>query len=254
MTEISTAQLYERQLILREIGGAGQQKLAAARVLIVGMGGLGCPVALYLAAAGLGTLGLMDPDQIEASNLSRQILYGPQDIGRSKAEVAAARLADDFPTLRCQPIVQALTPDKARAWVEDYDIVADCLDNFASRLALSDACAAAHKPLVSAAAIGFRGELSTFKPYQHNAAGDPLPTYRCWVGDQPSSDDDCRNFGVLGSVVGTLGTMQATEIIKEITGAGESLAGRILFFDGLSATCRTAILKRDPSNIPSNMV
>ncbi len=256
MTDEINTQLYARQLVLKEIGGAGQQKLAAARVLIVGMGGLGCPLALYLAACGVGTraegtIGLLDPDHVDASNLSRQILYTPNQLGVAKVQAAQEKLLHDFASVHFTTHQETLTAENAADLIASYDIIADCLDNFEARLALSDACAQAQKPLVSAAAIGFKGHISTFKPYLRDATGEAYPTYRCWVGEQPQMEDDCQNFGVLGSVTGLMGTLQATEVIKEITGAGQSLAGRMIIADCLTGDYRVVRLRRDPANTPA---
>lgn len=243
-------QVYARQLVLREIGGAGQHTLAAARVLIVGTGGLGCPAALYLAAAGVGTIGLIDPDRVEPSNLPRQILYGPQSIGQLKVEAAAAYLNHSYPQTQIVPQAVACNAENIDALIASYDVIADCLDHFDARLCLSDACARACKPLVSAAAIGFAGHLSTFKPYAQNADGEDLPSYRCWVGHTPRVEEDCRNFGVLGAITGVMGSLAAVEVVKELLGAGDSLAGRVLIYDGLSGTSRTVRLPCDPENFP----
>lgn len=243
-------QVYARQLVLREIGGAGQHKLSAARVLIVGAGGLGCPAALYLAAAGVGTIGLVDPDRVEPSNLPRQILYDPQSIGQLKVEAAAAYLNRAYPQTQIVPQALACHAENVDALIASYDVIADCLDHFDARLSLSDACARACKPLVSAAAIGFAGHLSTFKPYAQNADGEDLPSYRCWVGHTPRVEEDCRNFGVLGAITGVMGSLAAVEVVKEVLGAGDSLAGRVLIYDGLSGTSRTVRLPRDPANFP----
>lgn len=241
------AERYKRHLLLREIGGAGQQKISSARVLIVGLGGLGAPLAQYLAAAGIGTLGLMDPDHVSLANLQRQILFAEADIDTSKVEATAQRLKQLRADVNLNLYPQAFSEAEIEVLTQ-YDIIADCVDNFASRFVLSDACYRAQKPLVSAAAIGFKGQLSSFTPYAHDESGQPYPSYRCLVPDTVNTEEDCETYGVLGPITGVMGSLQALEILKLITGAGENLRGKLLIFDGLKSEARIIRLPWDPSN------
>lgn len=243
------ASRFKRQLLLKEVGGAGQQAIAKARVLIIGLGGLGCPVAQYLAAAGVGTIGLIDDDIVDESNLQRQILFTEADIGSAKADIAATKLSQLYSHGTYVPMQIRLTEDNAEHFLADYDLIADCSDNFKTRYILSDACYYAQKPLISAAAIGFNGQLTTLKPYLTKPDGEPFPSYHCLVPAQLDADqEDCETFGVLGPITGVLGSMQALEILKEITGAGEGLAGRLQIFDGLNGTMRSIKFPFDPAN------
>ncbi len=250
----SEIERYQRHILLREIGGAGQQKLKSARVLIVGMGGLGHPVAQYLAASGVGTLGLVDDDTVALSNLQRQTLFTHADIGEPKVSVAAAHLAKLNPHIELVTHPVRLTHDNVAALITPYDVVVDACDNFATRFIVNDACFAAHKVLVSGAVGRFDGQLATFKAWQTDADGTPLPCYRSLVPHAPETDEaeeDCAATGIVGALTGIIGSLQALEVIKEITGAGESLAGRLLIYDGLSGRARTVKLAWDPQN-PNN--
>lgn len=238
---------YKRHLLLREIGGAGQQKISKARVLIVGLGGLGAPVAQYLVAAGIGEIGLMDHDHVSLANLQRQILFAEDDLGKAKVTASAARLQSLRRDVKLKLYAEAFTKAHSKL-LQHYDIIADCLDNFASRFVLSDACYYAHRPLVSAAAIGFKGQLASFVPYQRDESGQPYPSYRCLVPETVAIDEDCESYGVLGPITGVMGSLQALEIIKLITGAGSSLVGKVLIFDGLSGDSRIVGLPWDPHN------
>ena len=228
---------YARHLVLREIGGPGQQKLKAAKVLVVGLGGLGAPAALYLAAAGVGMLGLLDPDQVSLSNLQRQVLYGVDDIGRDKVLSAGQRLSQLNPEIEIEPIPQALTADNARDLVRGYDLVLDGTDDFATRFAVNAACVAEGKPLVSGAIGRWSGQVGVF-------AGRPC--YQCLVPEIPPDAETCSVVGVVGALAGVIGSMMALEAIKVITGAGEALTGRLLIYDGLDAESRTVRLSADP--------
>lgn len=227
---------YKRQLVLKEIGGTGQRKLKAARVLVVGAGGLGSPLLLYLAAAGVGTLGIVDDDRVSLDNLQRQIMHGTGGIGAVKVESAKEAVGRLNPHVAVETHEMRLDPSNAVALISRYDIVADGSDNFATRYTVADACEAARKTLVFAAAGPFDGYVSTFKPHETGADGNAYPTYRCLFPEPPppGTVPNCEEAGVLGSVVGVLGTLQATEVLKEITGAGESLAGRLLIYDALA--------------------
>jgi molybdopterin/thiamine biosynthesis adenylyltransferase len=228
---------YARHLVLREIGGPGQQKLKAAKVLLVGMGGLGAPAALYLAAAGVGRLGLLDPDQVSLSNLQRQVLYGVEDIGRDKVAAAGHRLMQLNPEITVEPIPQALAADNARALVRGYDLVVDGTDDFATRLVVNAACVAEGKPLVSGAIGRWSGQVGVF-------AGKPC--YQCLVPEIPPDAETCSVVGVVGALAGVIGSMMALETIKALTGAGETLTARLLIYDGLDAESRTVRLSADP--------
>lgn len=247
----SEIERYQRHILLREIGGAGQQKLKAARVAIIGMGGLGHPVAQYLAAAGVGTLGLVDDDVVARSNLQRQVLFCDADIGQPKTRVAAARLADMAPSCHVVEHEIRLDGDNAEGLIKAYDIIVDASDNFATRFIVNDCCFALRKILVSGAVGRFDGQVSTFKPWLKDAAGIPLPCYRSLVPQAPETQEDCATTGIIGALTGIIGSLQALEVIKEITGAGDSLAGRLLIYDGLAGRARVVTLAWDPEN-PNN--
>lgn len=242
---------YQRHIVLHEIGGAGQQKLKAAKVALVGMGGLGHPVAQYLAAAGVGCLGLIDDDVVELSNLQRQILFTEADIGRPKAEAAAQKLASLNPHCQTRVHHERLTVDNAEALLAAYDVVVDGTDNFATRLIVNDACFQAEKTLVSGAVGRFDGQVATFKAWQSQADGTPMPCYRSMVPAAPEAQEDCATTGIVGALTGIIGSLVALEVIKEITGAGDSMAGFVLIYDGLSGAARRVKLNWDPSN-PNN--
>jgi adenylyltransferase/sulfurtransferase len=233
---------YARHLILEEIGEDGQAKLLSSSVLVVGAGGLGSPLALYLAAAGVGRLGIVDDDRVELSNLQRQVLHGTADVGRRKTDSAAEALARANPEVRVVRHDLRLDAGNALALVADYDLVADGSDNFATRFALADACQKARRPLVSAAVVRFDGQLTTFKPY----LGDPHPCIRCLHPEMPDEDavPRCEQAGILGALAGTMGALQATEAIKELLDLGKSLSGRLLIYDALGATFRKIRLPR----------
>ncbi|MEX1147881.1 MAG: molybdopterin-synthase adenylyltransferase MoeB [Sphingomonadales bacterium] len=238
---------YARHVILREVGGAGQQKLLSARVLVVGAGGLGSPLLLYLAAAGVGTLGIVDDDKVALSNLQRQIVHMTDALGTPKTESAARTLRAINPDVRVIAHPTRLTPDNADAIIRDYDIVADGCDNFATRFLVNDVCHARKKTLVSAALSQFDGQLTTFKPHERGPHGVPLPCYRCFVAEDPGAGQNCAEAGILGAVSGVMGAWQALEVIKEITDVGESLAGHLLLFEGLTARTRKVRLHSDPA-------
>ena len=230
---------YARHLVLREIGGPGQQRLKAARVLVVGAGGLGCPAALYLAAAGVGVLGLVDPDIVSLSNLQRQVLYATSDAGALKVDRAADRLRDLNPHVQVETHALTVTADNATDVIAGYDLVLDGTDNFDVRFAVSDACVALGKTLVSGAIGRWTGQVGVFAP------GGPC--YRCLTPDAPPDAETCAAVGVVGALAGVIGSMMALEAVKVITGAGEPLASRLLIYDGLSAESRTVGLSRDPA-------
>ena len=239
---------YARHILLREIGGPGQRKLLQSRVLIIGAGGLGSPLALYLAAAGVGVLGIVDNDVVSLSNLQRQILYRSDNVGAAKVDVAREALGHLNPDVHVNAHHTRLTEENARLLVAEYDLVADGCDNFKTRFAVADACFALKKPLVSAAVGRFEAQLSTFKPHVHGADGAAFPCYRCLVPEEPppGSVPVCSETGIIGALTGVVGSLQALEVIKEITGAGESLAGKLLIYDALQTSFRTIRLWKDP--------
>lgn len=236
---------YSRHILLNEVGGIGQAKLRGARVLVVGAGGLGSPLVLYLAAAGVGTIGIVDDDRIELSNLQRQIAHTTSRIGEGKAESAAIAASQVNPNVQIRPYALRLTPQNAESLVSQYEIVCDGTDNFATRFLVADTCVLTRRTLVSAAVLRFEGQLSVFKPHTHPDA----PCYRCLYPEPPPPGlvPSCSEAGVLGAVTGVMGTLQATETLKEILGVGESLAGRLLIWDALATRFRTVRLRRDPN-------
>ncbi|MGC2392368.1 MAG: molybdopterin-synthase adenylyltransferase MoeB [Methylovirgula sp.] len=226
---------YARHLVLKEIGGPGQQKLKSARVLVIGAGGLGAPLVSYLAAAGIGELGIVDDDCVSLSNLQRQVLYATADVGRPKADAAAAAATRLNPHVKGTPIRSRLTAQNARKLVADWDVVADGSDNFATRYAVSDACFYERRPLVTAAIGAFDGSLSTLRPFEKSPTGTPNPTYRCLFPQPPppGTVPACAETGVLGALPGVLGSLMALEVLREIVGFGEGLVGRLLLIDAL---------------------
>ena len=232
---------YSRHLLLPEVGLEGQQKLKAAKVLCVGTGGLGAPLALYLAAAGVGTIGLVDFDVVDESNLQRQIIHSTNDVGRPKIDSAADKLKALNPYLNIVKHETMLTSANALEIIKDYDIVADGTDNFPTRYLVNDACILLGKPNVYGSIFRFEGQITVF--------GMPDgPCYRCLYPEPPPPGlvPSCSEAGVLGAVTGVIGTLQATEVLKEIMGIGESLAGRLLVWDALATRFRTVKLPRDP--------
>ena len=229
---------YARHLVMREIGGPGQQRLKAARVLVVGAGGLGAPAALYLAAAGVGVIGLVDPDTVSLSNLQRQVLFSTGDVGAPKVERAARRLADLNPHVQVDAHAVALTTANARDLIGGYDLVLDGTDDFATRFAVNAACVACRIPLVSGALGRWTGQVGVF-------AGRPC--YRCLVPETPPEAETCAAVGVVGALAGVIGTMMALEAVKTLTGAGATLEGRLLIYDGLEGESRTVRVPPDPS-------
>ncbi|WP_242912672.1 HesA/MoeB/ThiF family protein [Brevundimonas pishanensis] len=228
---------YARHLILSEVGGPGQQALKRARVLVVGMGGIGNPAALYLAAAGVGTLGLIDDDVVSLSNLQRQITFTTDDVGKPKVEVARDRLKALNPHTEIELFTQRITPENAPDLVSRFDVVLDGTDDFETRFAVNAACVAAGKPLVSGALGRWSGQVSVF-------TGQPC--YQCLVPEAPPEAETCARVGVIGALAGVIGTMTALETIKVITGAGQPLESRLLIYDGLSAATRVVKLAAEP--------
>jgi molybdopterin/thiamine biosynthesis adenylyltransferase len=234
---------YSRHILLQEVGGVGQARLRDARVLVIGAGGLGSPLILYLAAAGVGTIGVVDDDRLELSNLQRQVAHTTARIGQSKVASAAEAAMAINPLVRVVTHEMRFAPKNAVALVDDYDIVCDGSDNFSTRFLVSDVCVARRKTLVSAAVLRFEGQLSTFKPHVGG------PCYRCLYPEAPPAGlvPACSEAGVLGAVTGVMGTLQATEVLKEIMGIGESLSGRLLVWDALATRFRTIRLPKDPA-------
>ncbi len=228
---------YARHLVLREIGGPGQQALSAARVLVVGAGGLGSPAALYLAAAGVGTLGIVDPDVVSLSNLQRQVLFDTANVGQAKVTAAASALTALNPHVVVEPHLMALDAANAAKLVANYDLVLDGTDDFATRFCVSDACVAHRKPLVSGALGRWTGQVGVF---------EGQPCYRCLVPEIPPDAETCALVGVVGALAGVIGSMMALEAVKLITGAGEALTGRLLIYDGLAGETRTVRIGADP--------
>jgi molybdopterin/thiamine biosynthesis adenylyltransferase len=241
---------YARHIVLADVGGPGQQKLKRARVLVVGAGGLGAPVIQYLAAAGVGTLGIVDDEPVALSNLQRQVIHDTAAIGRLKVDSARDCVARLNPHVVVAPHPVRLVADNAAALIAPYDVVADCSDNFATRYTVSDACFFEAKPLVTAAVGQFDGSLTTLKPYQHGPDGTPNPTYRCLFAEPPPDGllPSCAEAGILGALVGVVGSLQALEIIKEIVGIGTGLVGRLLLYDARDARFQSIDYRWDPAN------
>ena len=221
---------YARHLVLRDIGGPGQLKLQGARVLVVGAGGLGAPLIQYLAAAGIGTIGVVDDDAVSRSNLQRKVIHGTPDIGRLKVESAAEAVARLNPHVAVEVHATRIAAENARALIRGYDVVADGCDNFETRYAVSDACFHEAKPLVTAALGQFDGSLTTIRAHELGPSGEPNPTYRCLFPSPPPAGTipTCAEAGVLGALAGVMGSLMAMEVIREIVGFGEGLVGRLL--------------------------
>ncbi|WP_181708218.1 molybdopterin-synthase adenylyltransferase MoeB [Chthonobacter rhizosphaerae] len=236
---------YARHIILREVGGPGQQKLKAARVMVVGAGGLGAPVIQYLAAAGVGTLGLVDDDTVSLSNLQRQVIHDTGSIGRSKVESAAEAVRAINPHVAVEAYPVRLTADNAADLVRPFDVVVDGSDNFTTRYLLADTCAAERRPLVSGAIGTFDGSLTTLLPYETGPDGRPNPGYRDLFPEAPppGTVPTCAEAGVIGALPGIVGSLQAMEVIKLLCGIGEPLVGRLLLIDALSMRFETVRYK-----------
>jgi molybdopterin-synthase adenylyltransferase len=241
---------YARHLVLRDVGGPGQQKLKSARVLVIGAGGLGAPLIQYLAAAGIGELGIVDDDRVSLSNLQRQVLFATADVGRRKVACATEAVARLNPHVKVTQIPLHVTADNARSVVAGWDIVADGSDNFPTRYAISDACFYERRPLVTAAIGAFDGSITTLRPFEKSAAGKPNPTYRCLFPEPPppGAVPGCAEAGVLGALAGVLGALMGLEVMREITGFGESLVGRLLLVDALSMRFASVSYRWDEAN------
>jgi adenylyltransferase/sulfurtransferase len=241
---------YARHIVLREVGGQGQAALAAARVLMIGAGGLGAPGLMYLAAAGVGTLGVIDDDVVSLSNLQRQIIHATSDVGRLKVDSAAETVLALNPHVTLRTHALRLTADNAMALLNQYDLVVDGSDNFATRYLVADACYLAGKPLITGALGVFDASLTTIRAHEKNANGEFNPTYRCLFPEAPppGTVPACAEAGVMGALAGVLGSMMALEAIREIVGFGEGLVGRLLMIDARAMRFETLRYTRDPSN------
>ncbi|MBZ9659874.1 molybdopterin-synthase adenylyltransferase MoeB [Mesorhizobium sp. ESP-6-4] len=228
---------YARHIVLPEIGGPGQQKLKRARVLVIGAGGLGAPVLEYLAAAGVGTLGVVDDDTVSLSNLQRQVIHGSDRVGMAKTDSAREAIMRINPNVTVESHRLRLTEENAPALVAGYDVVVDGSDNFETRYAVADACAGEKKPLVTAAVGRFDGSVTVLKPFEAGADGKRNPSYRDLFPEAPPEGlvPSCAVAGIVGALTGVIGTLEAMEAIKLITGIGEPLIGRLLLYDGLTA-------------------
>jgi molybdopterin/thiamine biosynthesis adenylyltransferase len=239
---------YARHLVLRELGGPGQQRLKAARVLLVGAGGLGCVAAPLLAAAGVGVVGLVDPDRVSLSNLQRQTLYRTHDIGRLKVDCARERLGEINPHVQVEAHPVMLTPETASGIVSGYDVVLDGTDDFAARFAINAAAYGAGVALVSGAIERWTGQVGVFAAglTRDQPPGRRQACYRCLTPESPPDAQTCARVGVVGALAGVIGAMMALETVKLIAGAGEPLVGRLLIYDALSAETRTVRVPADP--------
>lgn len=233
---------YSRHLILKEIGVRGQKKLLAARVLVIGAGGLGSPAAMYLAAAGVGTIGIVDDDVVDLSNLQRQIIHGTGNVGMPKVESAAETVTSINPGVTVKPYHIRVSAGNIAELIAGYDVIVDAADNFSTKFLINDACVLAGKPYIYGGALRFEGQLMTYVPGRG-------PCYRCIFRDMPAAGEvpSCKEAGVLGAVVGVIGSMQAVEVVKLILGVGKPLTARLMTFDALAMTCRAVPLpEREP--------
>ncbi len=240
--ETESLRRYARHLVLKEVGVAGQKKLLRSSVLVIGAGGLGSAALGYLAASGIGRLGIVEPDRVELSNLQRQLLFETADIGQPKAAAAQSRLEEINPGITVEPHLLRLDAANAANLVSRYDLVIDGSDNFTTRFAVADACFHGKKTLISAAISAFSAQATTFKPH----LGAPHPCYRCLVTTMPERELTCEQEGIIGPLAGMLGSLQALEAIKELLGIGTTLSGSLLIYDALSAHIRTIALPRNP--------
>ena len=249
---LSDAELerYARHIVLRDVGGPGQAALRRARVLVVGAGGLGAPVLLYLAAAGVGTIGVIDDDVVSLSNLQRQVIHATPDVGMPKVDSAAALIQELNPHVAVEPHPVRLTAQNALDLLGRYDLIADGSDNFATRYLVSDACYFAKKPLITAALGAFDGTLTTIRAHEKGADGKPNPTYRCLFPEPPppGTVPACAEAGILGALAGVVGSMAALEVIREIVGFGEGLVGRLIMLDASAMRFETLRYAWDPAN------
>lgn len=232
---------FSRHIMLKEVGGKGQERLFAGRVLIVGVGGLGSPVALYLAAAGVGTIGIADADAVELSNLQRQIIHNSSDIGRAKVISAKQKMLAMNPDITVNAYQERINAGNIKAVIEDYDFVIDATDNFASKFLINDACVLARKPFSHAGVLQFAGQTMTVTPYESAC-------YRCVFASPPPEDvvPSCSRAGIMGVLPGVIGTIQATEAIKSLLGIGSILTDRLLTYDALQMKFREVVVRRSP--------
>src|SRR5882724_3730431 len=252
LTMLSTTELerYARHIVLREVGGPGQAALKEASALVIGAGGLGAPVLMYLAAAGIGTLGVVDDDIVSLSNLQRQIIHTTPDIGRRKVDSAAQQIYALNPHVNFESHAVRLDAGNAMSLIGGYDLVLDGSDNFETRYLVSDACFLAGKPLITAALGQFDGTLTTIRAHETNAEGEYNPTYRCLFPEPPppGTVPACAEAGVMGALAGVLGSMMALEAIREIVGFGDGLVGRLVMVDARAMRFETLRYARDPAN------
>jgi adenylyltransferase/sulfurtransferase len=241
---------YARHIVLREVGGPGQAALKNARVLVVGAGGLGAPALLYLAAAGVGTLGIVDDDKVALSNLQRQVIHGTPDIGQLKVDSAAGLIHRLNPNVAVEARSVRIAADNALTLIERYDVVADGSDNFATRYLVSDACYFAKKTLVTGAVGTFDATLTTIRAHERRPDGTPNPSYRCLFPEPPPAGTvpACAEAGILGALTGVLGSLMALEVIREIVGFGDGLVGRLLMIDARALRFETLTYGWDPGN------
>lgn len=244
----NSVERYSNHLMLKEIGGYGQKLLKESKVLIVGLGGLGCPVLQYAAGSGIGTIGLIDNDNIEISNLHRQTIFSINDIGKPKVEIAEKFSNFINPETKTIIYKDTLNKKNAKKIIKDYDFIVDCTDNNSSKLIINDECFNNSKPLIYASVSGFFGQVSTFKSYEKDKNNIPYPSYRC-LKIQETNENDCDHIGVLGSIAGVIGSLQATELIKQITNNDDNLIGKLLIFDGLTNNIRIIRINWDAKNI-----
>jgi len=250
MLSAEELQRYARHIVLREVGGPGQAALKRARVLVIGAGGIGAPALMYLAAAGVGTLGVVDDDVVSLSNLQRQIIHATPDVGRPKVETAGEEIERINPHVAVEAHGVRLDAGNALDLIGRYDIVADGSDNFATRYLVADACYFANKPLVTAALGSFDATLTTIRAHERGADGKPNPTYRCLFPEPPppGTVPACAEAGVLGALAGVVGSMVALEVIREIVGFGEGLVGRLVMVDARAMRFQTLRYAWDPAN------
>lgn len=246
--KVSKTNRFSNHLILKEIGGHGQKLLNESRVLIIGLGGLGCPVLQYAAGSGIGTIGLIDNDNIEISNLHRQTIFSTNDIGKSKVEVAEKVTNMINPETKTLIYKERLNDKNANKIIKEYDFIVDCTDNNLSKMIINDSSFENNKPLIYASVSGFFGQISTFKSYLKDKHNNPYPSYRC-LKIKDINENDCNHIGVLGPIAGVIGSLQATELIKQITNHKDNLDKKLLIFDGLTNNIKIIRINWDPKNM-----
>ena len=244
----NSVERYSNHLILKEVGGYGQKLLKESKVLIVGLGGLGCPVLQYAAGSGIGNIGLIDNDDVDISNLQRQTIFSMNDLGKPKVEIAEKFLHSINPEINTIMYKDRLNEKNAKKIIEDFDFIVDCTDNNSSKLIINDECFNNNKPMIYASVSGFFGQVSTFKSYKKDKNNIPYPSYRC-LKIKNTNENDCGHIGVLGSIAGVIGSLQATELIKQIINADHNLTGKLLIFDGLTNNTRIIKINWDTKNV-----